>query len=321
MSDKDIKPNEKEMRLFEQEKMELYKGTFVVCIVYGLSAFILLVIILFTDWGKVYIYDMFAPAVITYILGALIIIIYLLNEIFSIKPRKIGTDIDSDNNILCPDFWKLEKVPDGSTANPGIKEYIIKNNNLIPATPIIPEIINETDAKIQYRCVADPNVFGTNQEHYDMKNNIKTNATPYMVGFTDRAKAVKYDSNTIALNKNTETPDYIVAVPGASQNTQNTKDLKKYAKFSGAYSESNTDIFNPTSKTLKIASAGYLGGGTVGSPDATVYTKYESEAPLICNVVYPQVLGLLDSNTKEKNEVSCEYAKQCGISWSSLKCN
>jgi len=83
MSDKDIKPNEKEMRLFEQEKMELYKGTFVVCIVYGLSAFILLVIILFTDWGKVYIYDMFAPAVITYILGALIIIIYLLNEIFS----------------------------------------------------------------------------------------------------------------------------------------------------------------------------------------------------------------------------------------------
>jgi hypothetical protein len=151
-----------------------------------------------------------------------------------------------------------------------------------------------------------------------MKEEIKTTATPYMVGFTDRAKAVKYDSNTTALNKNTEIPDYIVAVPGASTNI---KDLKKYAKFSGAYSQSNTDIFDPTSKTLKIASTSYLGSGTVGSPDATVYTKYESDTPLICNVVYPQVLGLLDSNTKEKNEVSCEYAKQCGISWSSLKCN
>ncbi len=321
MSDKDIKPNEKELRLFEQEKMELYKGTFVVCIVYGLSAFILLVIILFTDWGKVYIYDMFAPAVITYILGALIIIIYLLNEIFSIKPRKIGTDIDSDNNILCPDFWKLEKVPDGTQLNPGIKESIINNNNLIAAAPIIPEIINVSDAKIRYRCVADPNVFGTNQEHYDMKKEIKTTATPYMVGFDDRAKASKYLANVDATNKNTEIPDYIVAVPGASQNTQNTKDLKKYAKFSGAYSNSNIDIFNPTSKTLKIASTGYLGSGTVQAPDPAVYTKYESEAPLICNVVYPQVLGLLDSNTKEKNEVSCEYAKQCGISWSSLKCN
>ena len=322
MSDKDIKPNEKEMRLFEQEKMELYKGTFVVCIVYGLSAFILLVIILFTDWGKVYIYDMFAPAVITYILGALIIIIYLLNEIFSIKPRKIGTDIDSDNNILCPDFWKLEKVPDGSPGSPGIKEYIINNNNnlSISTTPIIPEIINESDAKIRYRCVADPNVFGTNQEHYDMKKEIKTTATPYMVGFDDRAKASKYNTNVIANNKNTEIPDYIVAVPGASQNI---KDLKKYAKFSGAYSDGNTDIFKVDydSKVLKIASTGYLGSGTEQAPDSAVYTKYESEAPLICNVVYPQVLGLLDSNTKEKNEVSCEYAKQCGISWSSLKCN
>ena len=320
MSDKetkDIKPNEKEMRLFEQEKMDLYKGTFVVCIVYGLSAFILLVIILFTDWGKIYIYDMFAPAVITYILGALIIIIYLLNEIFSLKPRKIGADIDSDNNIMCPDFWKLEKVPNGTTGNPGFKENIIKNNMLTPATPIIPEIISATDAKIQYRCVADPNVFGTNQEQYDMKNDIKTRVTPYMVGFTDRANAVKYDSNTTALNKNTENPDYIVAVPG---NSTNINDLKKYAKFSGAYSSSNTDIFDTTSKTLKIAGTGYLGSGSVRNPDQVVWNKYTNETPLICNVVYPQVLGLLDSNTKEKNEVSCEYAKQCGISWSSLKC-
>lgn len=319
MSDKetkDIKPNEKEMRLFEQEKMELYKGTFVVCIVYGLSAFILLVIILFTDWGKIYIYDMFAPAVITYILGALIIIIYLLNEIFSLKPRKIGADIDNDNNIMCPDFWKLEKVPDGTAGNPGFKENIIKNNMLTPATPIIPEIISATDAKIQYRCVADPNVFGTNQEHYDMKKDIKTTTRPYMVGFTDRAKAIKYDSNTTALNKNTENPDYIVAVPETSTNIN---DLKKYAQFSGAYSGTNTDIFDPTSKTLKIAGTGYL-SGTLQATDPAVYTKYTNESPLICNEVYPQVLGLLDSNTKEKNEVSCEYAKQCGISWSSLKC-
>ena len=110
LESKDYKPNDRELRLFEQEKMDLYKGTFVVCIVYGLSAFILLVVILFTEWGKEFIYDKFAPAVITYILGSLIIIIYLLNAIFSIKPRKVGTDMDSDHNIICPDFWKLERV-------------------------------------------------------------------------------------------------------------------------------------------------------------------------------------------------------------------
>lgn len=48
--------------------------------------------------------------------------------------------------------------------------------------------------------------------------------------------------------------------------------------------------------------------------------QYETNAPLICNIVYPQVLGVLDSKTKAGNEVSCEYAKQCGISWSSLNC-
>ena len=52
LESKDFVPNDRELRLFEQEKMELYKGTFVVCIVYGLSAFILLVVILFTEWGK-----------------------------------------------------------------------------------------------------------------------------------------------------------------------------------------------------------------------------------------------------------------------------
>ena len=69
---------------------------------------------------------------------------------------------------------------------------------------------------------------------------------------------------------------------------------------------------------LKIAN-NFVGSG--GTPSLnTITDKYKVDAPLMCNVVYPQVLGLLDASTKEKNEVSCEYAKQCGVSWSSLKC-
>ena len=78
---KEFKANEKELKLFEQEKMELYKGTFVVCLVYGLAAILLLGMILFTENGKTFIYDQFAPAVITYILGSLIIIIYLVTRL------------------------------------------------------------------------------------------------------------------------------------------------------------------------------------------------------------------------------------------------
>ena len=308
---KDYKPNEKETRLFEQEKMELYKGTFVVCIVYGFSAFVLLVIILFTEWGKVYIYDKFAPAVITYILGALIIIIYLLNEIFSLKPRKIGADIDSDNNIMCPDFWKLEKVSDVMRAE------IIKNNVVNNEGVIIPEITREANANIQYRCKADDKVFGNTLEYYKMKEDITSKTNPYMVGYEDRAQAVSYKNKVAASQPINVPPDYIVAIPDSK--SQNYKDLAKYAKFTGGYNESNADLYSATSKTLKVASTDYL-AGSLGSPSTVDYGKYKNDNPLICNVVYPQVLGLLDSNTKEKNEVSCEYAKQCGVSWSSLKC-
>ena len=82
----------------------------------------------------------------------------------------------------------------------------------------------------------------------------------------------------------------------------------------------DANIFEKEDKntSLKIADPAYLVSASTSEKD--VWKKYETDAPLICNVVYPQVLGVFDINTKEKNEVSCEYAKQCGVSWSSLKC-
>ena len=308
MSEAEVfKPNDREIRLFEQEKMDLYKGTFVVCLVYGLSAFLLLVVILFTEWGKEYIYDKFAPAVITYILGSLIIIIYLLNAIYSIKPRKVGTDMDSDNNIFCPDYWKLEKVPDA------IKTEIINNNiNNSSSKKIIPQIGRETNANLQYRCVYDNNVYGNTEDLLRMKNTLTS--TTYYAGFNNSNNAANYSK---AAAKSTIIPQYIITEP--NKQSEHHQDLKKYAKFVGAYSSNNTNIFDVNnSNALRIGTSSYLETGS--NPRSNVWKKYENDAPLICNVVYPQVLGVLDSNTRAGNEVSCEYAKECGVSWSALKC-
>ena len=317
LESKDYKPNDRELRLFEQEKMDLYKGTFVVCIVYGLSAFILLVVILFTEWGKEFIYDKFAPAVITYILGSLIIIIYLLNAIFSIKPRKVGTDMDSDHNIICPDFWKLERV------DPETRAAIIENNEVVNGSGegnIIPSFTSAANANLQYRCVYDPNVQGTTKELLAMKNVMDSSGNdPYMAGFKKYAEASSHHSRG---NKSTLNPEYIVKKPESNNdNVATYKDLAKYAYFSGAYGATggvNSNIIDSNNQTtLKIAKPEYIGtNATLVATNA----KYKADAPLMCNVVYPQVLGVLDKDTKEKNEVSCEYAKQCGVSWSSLKC-
>jgi len=300
MSEEEVfKPNKKEFELFEKEKLELYKGTFVVCLVYGITAFLLLIIILFTKWGKEYIYDKFAPAIITYILGSIIIIIYLLSSIYSIKPRKIGKDIESDNNIICPEYWKLEKVPTD------MKEEIIQNNNIF-GYQIIPEINSEQNANIQYRCKYDKNIYGNTSDYLKMTNDISN--TKYYPGFNTSNIAYVFATNS----KARLTPDYIVSIPDKDVLTY--KELKKYAKFSGAYSLNNSNILDTTNnRVLKVGDTSYLS-------HANMLTKYDTDAPLICNVVYPQVLGVLDSKTKEGNEVSCAYAKQCGISWSSLNC-
>jgi len=322
---KDYKPNDRELRLFEQEKLDLYKGTFVVCIVYGLSAFLLLVIILFTEWGKEFIYDKFAPAVITYILGSLIIIIYLLNAIFSIRPRKIGTDMDSDMNITCPDYWKLERITDEEH-----KKAIIKNNGVEGTTKIgniIPSINKTGNANLQYRCVHDDKVYGTTKDYLKMKKDINPTDN-YLPGFTLYDKATNYKNNE---KTSPYIPDYIVREPISTPTNKATyEDLKKYAKLTGVYGKKSGDVLDSNTSlnsstdtyTLKIAESRYnVGAGTTNVPLlATVNSLYDSKAPLICNVVYPQVLGLLDTKTKDKNEVSCEYAKQCGVSWSSLKC-
>ena len=304
-------PNEKELKLFEKEKMELYKGTFVVCIVYGLSALLLLIIILFTEWGREYIYNKFAPAVITYILGSLIIIIYLLNAIFTLQPRKIGRIMDGDHNILCPDYWKLEKVPEY------IKQGMVYNNVYDVNNNIIPEINRVPNTKIKYRCVYDKNVYG-NTEEYNTMNNELIKDDKFIPGFTSVLDVNKYIDEKSKNIKNTILPDYIVTnyEDKASEHYNN---LKKYAMFSGAYSTSNELLIDAKSSNMLRV---FTDKNKPYNNDNKVHylNQYKDATPLICNVVYPQVLGVLDSETKDKNEVSCEYAKQCGISWSSLNC-
>ena len=310
--DKVFKPNDKELKLFEQEKMDLYKGTFVVCIVYGLSAVLLLVLILFTDGGKEFIYDKFAPAVVTYILGSLIIILYLLNSIYTITPRRIGNDMDSDNSIMCPDFWKLEKV-DIDTKN-----VLIDNNTMYGGsdnTFIIPEIMRESDKNIQYKCVYDKDVYGDTRKLLETKRGIVDDNTNIIAGFNNNTNAVAYASNPTT---SVLSPDYIVKLP-KNMEESNDKGLKSYAKFSGGYTTGNASILDDATDnkiSLRPAKSEYL----TGTADDARYSNYETNTPLICNQVFPQVLGILDSKTKDENEISCEYAKQCGISWSSLNC-
>ena len=333
-----FKPNQKELELFKLEKLNMYKGTWMVCFVYGISAIILLSVIFFTDWGRTYIYDKFFPAVITYVLGAIIIIIYLIVSIFSIKPRKLKKSVET--LPVCPDYWKLEKVVDMSNINDivdNVKKYS-RNDERIPAYDSNIEnntnytigkneqyilnhdndiILSNNKNILKYKCVPDQNVFGSLPEFKSQLELVNNENNTY-----------NYATTSNNFIKNVDKPKYLYVDIADIGNTVNSSSgLKKYAELSGVYKSAWTDS-NIQGQGDLDGQPAYFDSSIVQYEDAGRHrylpadidvVKIGTKKPLICNEIYPNLLDTLES--KEKNqELKCEYAKKCGISWSYLDC-
>jgi hypothetical protein len=300
-------PTSKELELFKKEKMNLYKGTWTVCFVYGISAFILLVIVLFTDMGREYIYNKYLPAVLTYVVGAIIIIIYLVYSIFNIKPRKLGKAVRKQNN--CPDYWTYKKV------DPNVKEDIV--NNIIKTSfdnksssshtkgdnkqyilnekenPIID--FSTSNLFIDYKCVADTNVFGTLEEQKNIKNILNMGGPTFNDMYT-KGNTAAMSFITTPINNDASDPNNPIIA-----------DLKKYAQVTGIYKSDynvNDHLFpNSIKEKTNVNSANYS----------------ETTPSIICNEVYPNILSKLERNDTT-NDLRCKYAETCKISWSDLDC-
>lgn len=345
-------PSEKELKLFKEEKSNMYKGTWMICLVYGISAIALLAVVFLTDWGKEYVYDKFLPAVLTYVIGAIIIIIYLVLSIFSLQPRKVGRGFDV--MPVCPDYWKLEKVSnerqnamisnnvkydgDGGcpsrsleegencsiTVNPN-DEYSIKDSSGKK------DVVSRNSPELKHKCVPDTMVFGSIVDYKNMNENLYNNnlfmASEYnnsdamrtikldgKLGGSDSVGTNDYKNDKMLLEKNakflyreseenklkTDKRQYIDGYDASDE-------LLKYARLTGAY---KTDWKRPAGNGSKHSPF----GGSLFVDEQKTYEKH----PLICNEVYP---GLLDKLEKEgKDDLKCELARTCGISWSKLDC-
>jgi len=289
-------PNQKEIELFKKEKMNLYKGTWTVCFVYGVSALILLITILFTETGRTYIYDKYLPAVITYVVGAIIIIIYLIYSIFNIKPRKLGK---VERTIYsCPDYWKYDTETDSvkkanivknisefSNTNPFDPECTTQDSTCVRAGPTNKQYIlngendiilnsGTSNIYINYKCKPDTIVYGEVDIHKRSLNAYNTNSF-------DKKDEIIY-TNLGGDEKNME--------------------LRKYAQVSGVYKsefKEDANLFTGHNGQFNLAEA--------------------KQIPLICNELYPALLSGLEK-TPDDTKVRCAYAKKCGVSWSDIDC-
>jgi hypothetical protein len=313
-------PNTKELELFKMEKLNMYKGTWMVCFVYGISAAILLSVIFFTDWGRTYIYNKFFPAVITYVIGAIIIIIYLLVSIFSIKPRKLKKSVET--LPVCPDYWKLEKVTDISnimditsnikTYSKGFdapdplsdssnypkggenKQYILNGKDDI--------ILSNNQHVLNYKCVPDPLVYGNIVDIKSQFELVNNDNTTYNFATTSNNYVKKDDM-----------PKYIY-VPLDSNVSKN---LQNYSEITGIRKSSWKDYNKYFDNTIVKHSDPY--GTPYKWPNNSNEVKFNGEKPLICNEIYPYLLDSMEDKAKNQ-ALKCEYAKKCGVSWSYLDC-
>lgn len=93
---------------FINKRASWFKGSIVVCCVYGFFALVLLLIAIFSEKGKLVLSGYLMPFTVTLIGGMLFIILLLVIQITTFKPSITDTNVyDGD---ICPDYWTLEKL-------------------------------------------------------------------------------------------------------------------------------------------------------------------------------------------------------------------
>ena len=140
-----------DMTIYNIKRENMFKGTILMCIIYAIFAFILIISAYVSENIKILLFERFLPFTLIYIIGTIIIILVFVAFIFSFKAEKI----DNTNEypiVSCPDYWKLEIVDEYDTKTSfDTKNY---DNNLF-----------------KYKCVMDDKIFSKHDIFTSTKNN------------------------------------------------------------------------------------------------------------------------------------------------------
>jgi hypothetical protein len=95
---------------FRLQKARLFKATIAVNVLYGVVALGILLAIFFSDGARDLFITRLAPFTITFLVGMLLVIIWLIIIVRTFKPQKSATITYDPYN--CPDYFELERTPE-----------------------------------------------------------------------------------------------------------------------------------------------------------------------------------------------------------------
>lgn len=159
--------SEDEKNLYISERTKIFKLTIFICALYAFLALLMLIIAFATEWGKKYIYGEMLPFVVTYVIGTIIIIIFLSNEVYNYKPIRTNNSLAYDVD-MCPDYWKLE--------NNDMDKKPMKDEQ---GKLYLSETVNQ--GAFKYKCVLDEKLFNTTElKNRDIKYKLNVDKKLYV---------------------------------------------------------------------------------------------------------------------------------------------
>jgi len=153
--------------IFNLKREKVFYGTIAICVLYASFALLLFILSLLSEKVKFLLLNNFLPFTIVYIIGTVIIVLYLIAQVMEFKPYKIDKTIKY-NDISCPDYWILEPIKPVST-DKDIQTLIDNQFKLaFESNAINMNVYN-------YRCKLNSNIFNKQDIYLTDKNLIKKN--------------------------------------------------------------------------------------------------------------------------------------------------
>ena len=347
ITEQDLRLNDYDMTIYEKRKEKIFKGTIAISVVYALIALIILITSYLFPTIKYVIFEKFLPFTIVFIVGTIILIIYLFYNILNFEPIKINKNYDY-TNISCPDYWTLEYKPDlknyfdSNSINPSIFNYrCVLDDNILSKTDLY---FNQSNKLKDYQAIGMTNSFTSdnisssvsiNKESYDIDN------TKYYYINLKHADNIKNNYN-IVKNYDSNVDRSLLESTLLMNNYVSSKPDKDKTTYTH-YSKNNSVDFdaNKTDNKIDFVKSVYTGAtvltkdNLITIPDDNnnlinsikVDGSVPTNIPLVCNRVYPLLLAAKDkelsknsSGKYDENVLRCAYSKMCGIPWSDMNC-
>ena len=286
-----------EKKNFDSTRQSKYWWTFGTCILYGLTAVILLLVGGLTTFGNNLLFNELYIFTMTYIIGTILIILILIYKVYSFDFPETIKNIGSDS-LYCPDYW------DSSLINVRTSG---KHNKI------------GSDGK-------NTKYFGENNasNNFNLECSLKENSGIYNSTslYENDTLRNKYGYKTSASNNSKL---YIELSGDDSGNTGLSLENGDYEEFRKIAASMSGYTYNITELTLKKnnenAVTNYAG--------AYFDDLFENDniIPLLCDKVYPLYMAKKDfeySNSKgltNFNKFRCAYSKTCGIPWTEVGCS